>query len=84
MKCLSSLLLVIPFTLPASGQVDQDERGLSLQLLRLGPKIGIKASSGSGDIDPDGITAIRAGGFVEIGVSDAFFIQPASLFCQRI
>jgi hypothetical protein len=56
---------------------------LQAQDLRVGPKIGINASSAGGDIDPDGITAIRAGGFVEIGLSDAFFVQPELLYSAK-
>jgi hypothetical protein len=56
---------------------------LQAQDLRVGPKIGINASSAGGDIDPDGLTAIRAGGFVEIGLSDAFFLQPELLYSAK-
>ncbi len=57
---------------------------LNAQDLRVGPKIGINLANQSSDgSSPDSRIGIRGGGFVEIGVSDAFYIQPELLYSSK-
>ena len=59
--------------------------GLSAQNLEVGGSIGFNSANVNfdGDLEPDSRTGIRAGGFVAIGLSEAFSVQPELLYSSK-
>ena len=89
MKYISALLFALLLGFSAFGQIDRDSRGISLfnGNLKVGPKVGINVANASFD-DNDRNSGssrvrLRAGAFVEIGISDAFALQPELLYSAK-
>ena len=70
MKQLFLSLAVVLFCLSANTQE-----------IKLGPKMGINFGKQTGDLqDPSGISGLRGGGFVNIGITDHFSVEPQLLY----
>ena len=86
MRHLYALVGALLLAFSAYGQVDREERGLSLSVdgLRVGVKGGVNRATTSGDFNNIG-TAIRAraGIFAEVSLLDNLYLQPALSYSRK-
>ena len=86
MRHLYALVGALLLAFSAYGQVDREERGLSLSVdgLRVGVKGGVNRATNSGDFNNIG-TAIRAraGIFAEVSLLDNLYLQPELSYSRK-
>ena len=86
MRHLYALVGALLLAFSAYGQVDREERGLSLSVdgLRVGVKGGVNRATTSGDFNNIG-TAIRAraGIFAEVSLLDNLYLQPELSYSRK-
>ncbi len=79
MRPLSTFVGALLLAFSAYGQIDREDRGLSLSddSLRLGVKAGVNRSSPAGDFkNPGNAIKARITAVAEVGLSEKLFIQP--------